>query len=280
LGRHHSAVLAAVVLPLPLFLFCSSSRSAPGGADSTATPPPGGGQAIAFVEYANASMYTSYGVYTLHSAQPGDLMLLYLTDQGDFPMPSGWTPIGDVIQLHEFGYPVKGFYRLRQAGDPSTYTIAQTTGFLSVYRYVDPENPIGSFANTVSESQTPAVGDLRATADGAGAVYFFIGLYHSDILPPAGYEEVYGCRHYDGSSNDTGTGHRLGLSAGGVSGGRIFVAAPDCQAPGEPPYKEAILHVMLNPSPSSASASARASGSGEVAASARPLNDEGRAGGR
>jgi hypothetical protein len=242
------AAAAAAVVPLPL-LVCSA------GSDPVADPRPGvaaptaaASGAIEFVEFSHASMYTQKGVYTLEQARPGDLMLLYLTDMEDFTMLEGWTPIGEVIVLHLWGlYPCKGFYRVRQEGDPTTYAIAQTTGFLSVYRGVDPDHPIGSFTHAVSESQTPPIGDLRAPADGAASVYFFIGLYHSNVLSPDGYEEIYGCRHYDGTANDAGMGHRLGVGANDLAGGHIYIAGPGCQSPGVPPYKEAILHVMLAP---------------------------------
>ena len=206
------------------------------------------GSPVEFVEYAYASTFNTYGYYSLSQAQAGDLMLLYLTNMTDFTMPAGWTRIGETIILYNWNtYPAKAFYRIRQAGDPMTYTIAQSTGFMAVYRNVDPVNPVDSFYHQMSEEQTPAIGTLSAPADGAADAYFFLGLYHSDILAPPGYNERHGCQGYAGSSEDTGFGDRLNLTSGELTGGRIFVAYPDCVSPGEPPYREGIFHVMLNP---------------------------------
>jgi chitodextrinase len=175
-------------------------------------------------------------------------MVMYLTNMNDFSMPAGWTQIGETIVLNDWDtYPVKAFYKIRAPGDPMTYNIAQTTGFLAVYRNVDPDNPISAFVHQVSEEQAPAIGDLTSPADGAADTYFFIGLYHSDILAPPGYNERRGCQYDAGSSEDTGFGDRLDLLEGEVSGGNIFVAQMDCVSPGEAPYREGIFHVMLNP---------------------------------
>jgi hypothetical protein len=252
--RRSRAVITATVVALLAFSCNGGSDPAPGdanaagGSDTTPSAAPATAGAVQFVEFAYASTYTALGVYRLTKAQPGDLMLIYLTNLSDFQMPAGWTQIGNTIVLNDWNtYPVKAFYRVRQAGDPTTYTIAQSTGFLSVYRNVDPQAPYDSFVHAMSQSQTPAVGSLIAPVAGSGAVYFFIGLYHSDILAPAGYQELYGCQHYAGSSHDTGTGQKLNLAAGETASGNIFIAAMDCKSPGTAPYKEAVFHIMLKP---------------------------------
>lgn len=259
-GASKAVITAAGVLAFSTSGCSGESKPGPDAALIASQAPPAAAQAssakaVEYVEYSYASTYTTQGVYVLSKAQPGDLMIFYLTDISDFQMPSGWTQIGDTIVLYAFGYPVKGFFRVRQEGDPTTYSIAQTTGFLAVYRNVDPVNPIASYLHSMSESQTPPTGNLVAPLDGSAAAYFFIGLYHSDILAPAGYVELYGCRHYEGSSHDTGMGHRLGLTAGANVGGNIFIAAMDCTSPGPSPYKEAVLHLMLRPAGAGSAAS-------------------------